>query len=359
MHPLPPTANAGSVPTALAPMQDVTTLPFMRLMLRYGAPDYFFTEYFRAHPQSTPERHILNALREIGPKHPIFAQIIGEDIAAVTRTMRALLDYPIAGIDLNMGCPAPKIYKKNVGGGLLRDPAKVDQLLGAMRSTTSGRFTVKMRIGFADTSLFFELIDVIAGHAVDLVSIHGRTVKQMYRGEVDYTYIAEAKKRLSCPVFANGNITSAEKALAVQRISGVDGLMIGRSSIRNPWIFMQIRSLANGDPLFRPSLNDVRSYIDALWKAFENPAVPDLLQTNFIKKFLNFIGQGVDTGGEFLKAMRRVRSSSELFATCDHWLIEDGRGEQLFATEPYEGVVARPNQEGDGRGQSEPESCAL
>lgn len=359
MRPLPPTPKAGSLPTALAPMQDVTTLPFMQLMLRYGAPDYFFTEYFRAHPHSTPERHILKALDGIGPKHPIFAQIIGENIDAVTRTMRALESYPIAGIDLNMGCPAPKIYKKNVGGGLLRDPAKVDELLGAMRATTDGRFTVKMRIGFSDTSLFFELLDVIRGHAVDLVSIHGRTVKQMYRGEVDYVTIAEAKKRLPCPVFANGNITSAEKAFEVQKTSGVDGVMIGRSAIRNPWIFSQIRSLANGESLFRPTLGDVREYIDALWKTFANPDIPDNLQANFIKKFLNFVGQGVDTEGQFLKKMRRAGSQSELFAICDEWLIKDGRSNQPFATEPYEGVVARPNQEGDGRSKNTEQSCAL
>jgi|TARA_B110000438_G_scaffold291359_1_gene328204 tRNA-dihydrouridine synthase len=359
MHSLPPTLDASTLPTALAPMQDVTTLPFMRLMLHYGAPDYFFTEYFRAHPQSTPERQILSALDGIGPQHPIFAQIIGEDISSVTRTMRALEPYPIAGIDLNMGCPAPKIYKKNVGGGLLRDPAKVDQLLGAMRETTDGRFTVKMRIGFADTSLFFELLDVIRSHAVELVSIHGRTVKQMYRGEVDYEMIAEAKKRLTCPVFANGNITSAEKALQVQKASGVDGIMIGRSAIRNPWIFTQIRALARGEPLFRPTLGDVRNYIDALWETFKNPDVPDHLQTNFIKKFLNFVGQGVDPEGQFLKKMRRASSRSELFEICDYWLIENGRCDQPFATEPYEGVIARPNREGDEQSKNAAQSCSL
>ena len=356
---LPPTIEPGTLATALAPMQDVTTLPFMRLIQQYGAPDYFFTEYFRAHAHSTPEKHIVSALEGIGPSQPIFAQIIGEDIDAVTRTMRALLPYPIPGIDLNMGCPAPKIYKKNVGGGLLRDPAKVDTLLGAMRATTKGRFSVKMRIGFEDTALFFELIDVIKSHAVDLVSVHGRTVKQMYRGGVDYETIAEAKKRLACPVFANGNITSADKAFSVQQQTQVDGIMIGRSAIRNPWIFRQIRDLSQGKPTIQPRLSDVRTYVEDLWKAFEQPDLPDVLQTNFIKKFLNFVGQGVDEEGLFLKDMRRARSKTELFAICDTWMLDNGQGQRLFAAEPFDGVIARPNQEGSEHQAIETQGCSL
>ncbi|MFW6353577.1 MAG: tRNA dihydrouridine synthase [Verrucomicrobiota bacterium] len=329
-------------------MQDVTTLPFMRVMARYGAPDYFFTEYFRVHPQSRPETHIVESLAQIGPQFPIFAQIIGEDIPAIERTMAALQRYPIAGIDLNLGCPAPKVYKKNVGGGLLRDPARIDRLLGAMRAATSGRFTVKMRLGFESTEHFEELLEIIAGHPVDLVSVHGRTVKQMYRGEVDYALIARAKARLRCPVFANGNITSVAVGAAVRRRAGVDGLMIGRSAIRNPWIFRQWREWQGGETVFQPRLRDVRAYVDDLWQAFAKPEVPDRLQANFMKKFLNFVGQGVDPAGAFLKTMRRARDRDDLLSICDHWMLADGRADQLFADEPYAGVVARPNHEGPG-----------
>ncbi|MDP2137052.1 MAG: tRNA-dihydrouridine synthase, partial [Candidatus Didemnitutus sp.] len=127
--------------TALAPMQDVTDLPFMRLVAHFGAPDYFFTEFFRVHGQSRPEKHILRSIVENQTGRPVFAQLIGEQIPDMVRTVRELLHHPIAGIDLNMGCPAPKIYKKNCGGGLLRDPQKIDSLLGALRDAVPGRFT--------------------------------------------------------------------------------------------------------------------------------------------------------------------------------------------------------------------------
>lgn len=346
MHPLPPTLVAGQAPTALAPMQDVTTLPFMRVIAAYGAPDFFFTEYFRVHPQSVPEGHILRSLEALGPSHPIFAQIIGEDIPAIERTMRVLETFPIAGIDLNLGCPAPKVYKKNVGGGLLRDPARLLGVVQAMRAATAGRFTVKMRLGFDSTDGFLALIDALGALDLDLLSIHGRTVKQMYRGAVDYALIREAKQRVPFPVLANGNVSSVTRGLALLAETGVDGLMIGRGAIRNPWIFRQIREAQAGQPVFRPTLADVRDYVTRLWQAFTRPGVPDRIQTNGLKKFLNFVGEGVDPEGRFLKEMRRATSLAEFFAICDRWMLADGRGSWPFPEEPHEGVIARPNHEG-------------
>ena len=130
--PLPPPLLPGQPLTALAPMQDVTDLAFMRVIAAYGAPDYFFTEFFRVHAQSRPERHILRSLDENDTGRPVFAQLIGEDIPHMVRTAQELARHPIAGIDVNLGCPAPKVYKKNVGGGLLRDPERIDGLARRM-----------------------------------------------------------------------------------------------------------------------------------------------------------------------------------------------------------------------------------
>src|SRR5215217_4037730 len=150
--------------TALAPMQDVTDLAFMRVIAHYGAPDYFFTEFFRVHAQSRPEKHILSSIDENTTGRPVFAQLIGEDLYHLVRTTEELLRHNIAGIDLNLGCPAPKVYKKNVGGGLLREPAKVGEILATLRAAVPGLFTVKMRIGFDDTSNFDRLLELMNEH---------------------------------------------------------------------------------------------------------------------------------------------------------------------------------------------------
>ena len=336
-------------------MQDVTDLPFMRVAAHYGAPDYFFTEFFRVHSQSRPEKHILRSITENKTGRPVFAQLIGEHVPDMIRTVKELLNYPIAGIDLNMGCPAPKIYKKNVGGGLLRDPAKVDELIGAMRDATPGLFTVKMRIGFETTENYDPILTLINKHSVDLLSVHARTVKEGYRSEVHYDFIGHAARAVRCPVLANGNIASADKAATVLAETGAAGVMIGRHAIRNPWIFRQCRERFEAgriipDPasltpraIFQPTLADVREDIERLYRETQQPGVPEAAHVAKMKKYLNFVGQSVDPASAFLHDMRRAMTEAELFAVCDrHLLAEPGKH---FSTEPYAGVIARPNCE--------------
>ena len=340
--------------TALAPMQDVTDLAFMHVVAGYGAPDYFFTEFFRVHAQSRPEKHILRSIDENDTGRPVFAQLIGEDIEHMVRTAQALAEHPIAGIDLNLGCPAPKVYKKNVGGGLLRDPERIDAILGALRAAVPGLLTVKMRIGFEDTVNFDRILDIVNAHGIDLLTVHGRTVREMYRSEVHYDRIAHAVARSRCPVLANGNVTSARRASEVVRETGARGVMIGRHAIRNPWIFRQCREQARGLAPSRVSLADVREYVHRLYAATRSPQVPERAHVNKMKKYLNFVGQGVDRQGAFLHDMRRAESEAALFEICDRHLLGPEGGD--FATEPYPGVIARPNCETPAE---EADGCSL
>ncbi len=326
-------------------MQDVTDLPFMQAIALYGCPDYFFTEYFRVYENSRPEKYILRSITENTTGRPIFAQLIGESIPDLVRVGQDLSRYAIAGIDLNLGCPAPRIYRKNVGGGLLRDPDKIDQILGALRQAIAGRFTVKMRIGFEDTTNFDSILQLINKHQIDLLSLHGRTVKEMYRSVVHYDQIAHAVKVVNCPVLANGNISSAISAAQVLAQTGAAGVMIGRAAIRNPWIFSQIRQYLSGDPVVMVTLGQVRKYVDRLHHTLTEPTVPERSRVNNLKKYLNFIGQSVDSAGGFLKDMRITQTESELFEVCDRYLLTNP--DQEFAPEPYAGLVARPSCEAD------------
>jgi len=272
--------------------------------------------------------------------------------------MRLLLRLPIAGIDLNLGCPAPKVFKKNVGGGLLRDPAKIEQILATMRAAAPGLFTVKMRAGFEDDRHLDAILGLLDKHGVDLLSLHARTVRQLYRGEPDYSYVKRAVQALRCPVLANGNITSADKAVEVLASTGAAGVMIGRSAIRNPWIFRQCRERFAGTELFRPRLADVRGYVDRLWEATGEPGLPERHHVPRMKKLLNFVAQGVDPQGAFLREMRRTVLRDDLMRVCDAHLLDGGRGELPFATEPHADVIARPNHEGP-LDDAEAQGCAL
>ena len=327
-------------------MQDVTDLAFMQVIAHYGAPDYFFTEFFRVHAQSRPEKHILRSIDENTTGRPVFAQLIGEDLQHLARTAEELLHHKVAGIDLNLGCPAPKVYKKNVGGGLLRDPARVADILSTLRAAVPGLFTVKMRIGFDDTTRFDAFVDLVNDHRVDLLSVHGRTVKEMYRSEVHYEFIARAVARARCPVLANGNVTSPARADAILAETRAAGVMIGRHAIRNPWIFRQCREQFSGTPVSPVTLADVRDYVARLYAATKNPGFPERAHVNKMKKYLNFVGQSVDAEGRFLHEMRRAETESGLFSICDRHLLAEPHRE--FSPEPYPGVIARPNCETPG-----------
>ena len=299
---------------ALAPMQDVTDLPFWRLMTRYGGADLYYTEYFRVTASSSLDKPILASITENPTGRPVIAQIIGNDIPALTRTARELQKYPIAAIDLNLGCPAPVVYRKCAGGGLLRDLPRIDSILGALREVIADKFTVKTRLGFDDERTIEALLPLFTKHSIDLLTIHGRTVLQMYSGGIRHDLIRIATKTLHCPVLANGNISTPDGAEAVLAETGARGLMIGRGAVRNPWIFAQIRERLAGQPITLPRGRDILKYIQDLYATVCDPMVPEPKGVQKIKKYANFIGMGINL--DFLHAVRRVESKDDFFALC-------------------------------------------
>lgn len=338
--------------TSLAPMQDVTTLPFMRLLAdRFqSSPDYFVTEFLRVHATSIIDDDIADCLEHAPSDIPLFLQLIGEDVPALVRIARqALSTFDIAGIDLNLGCPAPKVFKKNVGGGLLRDLPQVAKILPALRELCSEfgkKFTVKCRIGFEDASPLPRLLELVRENGVDLLAVHGRTVRGLYRSPVDYDAIAVAVKESACPVVANGEITSVEKALRVREATACAGWMIGRHAIRNPWIFRSLRDAREGrEKVFSPTFGNVFEYICALEKCVALPGDQPERVAARMKKFLNFIGTGIDAEGTFLYAVRRAGTPSEILKIAESFLLAGTRAETLFPAEPFPGIIARPNCE--------------
>lgn len=304
-------------------MQDVTDLPFWKLMMRYGGADVYYTEYFRVHVDSKLDKNILASVIDNPTGRPVIAQLIGNDIPALVRSAQELAQHNIAAVDLNLGCPAPIVYRKCAGGGLLREPERIDSILGAMRDAIPGKFTVKTRLGFDDEATLDVLLPIFAKHRLDLLTVHGRTVEQMYRNGVNYQRIAQAAAAMDCPVLANGNIYSPQGAADVVRDTGVRGLMIGRGAIRNPWIFTQIRQQFANQSIWLPTGREVLDYLTELFHAVTQPNVRELDQVQKMKKYLGFVGVGVEPTGQFLHEIRRVTTKADYFATCNKHLAHD------------------------------------
>jgi tRNA-dihydrouridine synthase B len=306
---------------ALAPMQEVTDGAFWSLVHRYGGADVYWTEYFRVHADSTPEKRILHSITMNSTGQPVVAQMIGNDIPALVRTAKILQQFPIAAVDLNLGCPAPIVYRKRAGGGLLREPQQIDAILGALRDAVQTKFTVKTRLGFDSAEEFDRLLPVFARHSLDAVTVHARTVAQLYRLPVDYDRIRQAADALRCPVIANGHVHAAAQARELLARTGARGLMIGRGVIRNPWLFNQIRAELRGDAVTLPTGRDVGGYIRALWESQACVGKPERTQCERMKKFLNYLGEGVPP--PFLHQIRRTQTADDFRRICDEFLDHD------------------------------------
>jgi tRNA-dihydrouridine synthase B len=306
---------------ALAPMQEVTDLAFWTLVHEYGGADVYWTEYFRVHSTSTLERRIVDAIRRNPTGRPVIAQMIGNDIPELVRTARALQELPVAAIDLNLGCPAPIVYRKCAGGGLLREPERVDAILGALRDAVRIKFTVKTRLGFGSLQEFDRLLAIFSRHSLDALTVHARTVAQQYRLPVHYDRIRQAVERMGCPVIANGHVHSAAQAQDLLARTGARGLMIGRGVIRSPWLFDQIRQQLRGDVVTLPTGRQVAAYIQSLWDSQARLGWPEKSHCERMKKFLNYLGEGVP--GSFLHQIRRSQTAVEFHRICREFLDHD------------------------------------
>lgn len=304
----------------LAPMQDVTDLPFMRVIARRGAPDWFVTEYFRVHPDSCLNRYILRSIVENETGRPVFAQMIGRDLPSLVRTAGELAEYPIAGIDLNLGCPAPIVCRKDAGGGLLRNPETVNRLVGSLREAIPGKFTVKTRLGYTRADEFPALLEIFRRHAIDGLTIHGRTVVERYQTPVHPDFVKSAVQSMPCPVIANGNVVDAETGLAYLTQTGAAGLMIGRGAIRNPWIFSQFTAAFDSSPAPVATYQDLHEYVLDLYAeiARETPKFNPLAHVQRMKKTLAYISHGLE--GDFEYDMRRARTPEEFEEICSKHL---------------------------------------
>jgi tRNA-dihydrouridine synthase len=317
---------------ALAPMQDITDLPFMRVMEKFGGPDYYVTEYFRVHENSSLCKTILHSITENTSGKPVFAQMIGQEARDLVRIARLLQEYPVAGVDINLGCPAPIVCRKDAGGGLLRKEEKLRGILGALREAVTGNFTVKTRVGYESDEEFASLLELFQEFDIDALAVHARTVKERYQTPVHPDRVKQAVAAMACPVIANGNVVDVATGRAYQKKTGATGLMIGRGAIRNPWIFDQLRQSFLGGEVKKIVYSDLLEYTRLLFEelASETHEYEERKHVNRMKKYMVYIAQGLHEDFEF--TIRRAKEAKEFHTICNEYLST----EQLVPESPPE-----------------------
>lgn len=242
----------GDNPLLLAPMEDVSDPPFRKLCKKGGA-DLMYTEFISSEGLIRNAAKSMKKLDIFEYERPIGIQIFGGDINSMKEAVEVVESAKPDIIDINYGCPVKKVVCKNAGAGILQDIPKMVKLTEAIVKSTKLPVTVKTRLGWDDNSKYIvEVAERLQDVGIQAITVHGRTRKQMYKGNADWTLIGEIKNnpRMKIPVFGNGDVASPENARDKLQTYGVDGLMIGRAAIGYPWIFREIKHyLATGKTL--------------------------------------------------------------------------------------------------------------
>ncbi len=246
-------------PLLLAPMEDVSDPPFRALCKKHGA-DVMYTEFISSEGLIRDAVKSVQKLDIFEYERPVGIQIFGSEIESMKKATELCEAAKPDIIDINYGCPVKKVACKGAGAGILQDIPKMVSLTKEIVESTSLPVTVKTRLGWDENSKYIvDVAERLQDVGIKAISIHGRTRAQMYKGAADWTLIGDVKNnpRMHIPVFGNGDINSPEKALYYKNTFGVDGLMIGRASIGNPWFFNQVKHfLKHGEILAPPSLKD-------------------------------------------------------------------------------------------------------
>lgn len=226
---------------ALAPLAGYTDLPFRNVVKKFGA-DITFSEMISANALQHNSKKTFKMLEKSPLETPYIVQIAGSDLNAIKDAVEIINDIEgIDGIDLNCGCPVPKVVSQNSGSSLLLDLPHLVKILETIKKHSNKQYTsAKVRLGFVE-KIPEQIALAVQSAGVDFMSIHGRTRAGAYKAPVDYDAIKRARESVKIPIFANGDITSYEKACEVKQITGCNSLMIGRGAIGNPWIFYQLK----------------------------------------------------------------------------------------------------------------------
>lgn len=291
-------------------MQDVTDLAFMRTLARIGSlPDVFVTPYFRStRTTCAMGEENLRCILENETGVPVIAQLAGSEVAALQRDAEALLRLPVAGINLNAGCPSPLVNRHGAGARLLREHTRFREVMRGLREVVPpGLLSVKCRLAWEDVADFPFILDELQNANLDTVIVHARTRKELYGGKPHWDLLPLAVASLTCPVWGNGDITTADEAQRHWESCQMAGLMIGRGAVRNPYIFRQLHGGS------APTAGEMNMYYTVLaeeTKRILHTKCTEAGHCNRMKKYLAFCYADFPPETEY--TLRRCTSISDM-----------------------------------------------
>jgi tRNA-dihydrouridine synthase B len=284
-------------PTVLAPMAGITDHAYRLMLRRIGGVGLVTMEFISSEAIARGNARQLRKMFFSDQERPISIQIYGSDSVRMARAAEIVEELAPEVCDINMGCPANKVLKGCAGAALMGDLSLARQIIRAVKSRLTIPLTVKFRLGLDDGRRnYLELGRICEGEGVAAVAMHARTARQMYTGRADWDRIAELKAALSIPVVGNGDIETADDAVAILQSTGCDAVMCGRATMKNPWIFRQIADRLSGHPPREASLEDRRELMLAHFDAIEATSDSQIHALHRLRTMTGWYTRGLPNG---------------------------------------------------------------
>ncbi len=323
-------------PLILSPMAGVTDVSFRRLIKRRGGVGLSVSEFISVEGLTRNNPKSKRQMRFYPDERPFAVQIFGGQPERMRMAAEMAQEVGADILDINCGCPAPKVVKHGGGSGLLKDHSRLETILKEVRKSISIPLTIKIRAGFYDHTInAVETAKLAEACGVEHIALHGRTKEQGYRGLANWTLVRQIKEVVGVPVSGSGDVTTIEGAFARFQETGCDGVLIGRGAMANPWIFRQIDDAASGREVFQPTLADKRAILLEYFEMLRED-MPETPAINRMKQLAGQFTRGLQGGALFRTSIYHSHSVNEILTRIEEYFeaIEFGR--------PYYGEAGVP-----------------
>ncbi len=299
-------------PLVLSPMAGVTDYTFRRLIKRRGGVGLSVSEFISVEGLTRHNPKAKRQMRFDAEERPFAVQIFGGEVSRMALGAEMAEEIGADILDVNCGCPAPKVVKKGGGSGLLKDLPNLETILKEIKKSISIPLTLKIRTGYTDATInAVEVAKMAEQCGVEHIQVHGRTRDQGYKGEANWSIIKAVKEAVSIPVSGNGDVTTIKFALEKFNETKCDGILIGRGAMQNPWIFRQINDVIEGRKPFQPSFADKQAVLLEFFELLRED-MPELPALGKMKQLAGQFTKGLVGGAQFRQTLYHSHSPQEI-----------------------------------------------